>query len=256
MWYIWRQYIAQSWTCVAMFYSEQRVMWRRWLRPLTCSLCRYVICICYTSRAPAKQIQSTYVTSSSGRPSPAVHWDQAVMWSRAADMGVCSDVNAVTLSLSFLSVSGTLLRTAKLGFWEHIGINDENHQAVYNLRLQLAMFFSFHFPVASVCKIPLVPKTNFCCHTSLCFLTFTSFSRSIFSVHSHALSPSVALPPLQSHWPILWRTVKGRRSVYCLASFLGQWDSADVCSPFFWAAQWNFVQSNIKKASTPPEKKR
>lgn len=122
----------------------------------------------------------------------------------------------------------------------------ENHQAVHNLPLQLAMmFFSFHFPVVrrlSV-KFLLSPKQISAVTRPQCFQPFTSFSRSIFSVHSHALSPSVALPPLQSHWPILWRTVKGRRSVYCLASFLGQWDSADVCAPFFRSAQWNFVQT-------------
>lgn len=82
-------------------------------------------------------------------------------------------------------------------------------------------------------KFLLSLKHNSAVTRPLRFLPFTSFSRSIFSMHSNALSPFAALPPLQSHWPILWRTVKGRRSVYCLASFLGQWDSADVCVPLF-----------------------
>lgn len=60
--------------------------------------------------------------------------------------------------------------------------------------------------------------------------SLTSFCRSIFRVLLNTLFPSPALPPLlQSHWPILWRTVKDRRGVYCVASFLGQWDNAGVC---------------------------
>lgn len=212
-----------------MFYSEQQVTWRSRLRPLTCSLCCYVICICYTSRSPVPQIQSTYTTSSSGSPSPAVHREQAVMWSWAADMGVCSDVNAVTLSLSFLFISGTLLRTA-LTFWSTQELMlYENQQAVHNLLYSwwsALVFISLLLMkfLSSLKQISAVTRP-------LLFLPFTSFPRSIFSVRSNALSPSVALPSLQSHWPILWRTVKGRRSVYCLASFLGQWDSAYV---FLW----------------------
>lgn len=60
-------------------------------------------------------------------------------------------------------------------------------------------------------------------------LTPSPFCCSIFRVHSNTLFPSPALPSLQSHWPILWRTVKDRRSVYRLASFLGHWDNIDVC---------------------------
>lgn len=163
VWYILQQHIAQSQTCVAMFYSEQWVMWRRGLLPpLTCSLCCYVICICYTSCAPVQQIQSTYVTSSSGGPS--LRRNQPVMWSWAADMGVCSDVNAVTLSLSFHSNSGSLLRTAKLR-----GLGAHWHSCSLKItrlfiisRLQLAMFFSSHFPG----KFLLSAKINFGCHSS------------------------------------------------------------------------------------------
>lgn len=74
----------------------------------------------------------------------------------------------------------------------------ENHQAVHNLLLQLVMCFSFHFPAAAV-KFPLSLTQISAVTRPLRFLPFTSFSRSIFSVHSNALSPSEALPPLQSH---------------------------------------------------------
>lgn len=114
----------------------------------------------------------------------------------------------------------------------------ENHRGFRNMIFRHMTYSSgslfFFCSRCRFCKIPLMSpppsfrkkKRNL---SLLLRLTPSPFCCSIFRVHSNTLFPSPALPSLQSHWPILWRTVKDRRSVYRLASFLGHWDNIDVC---------------------------
>lgn len=121
------------------------------------------------------------------------------------------------------------------GFWSKLELMlHENHRGFHNQiwrqMTYLALLFFIPPPAAGSVNFLLFPTTEFLLSAHpLAAPPLTSFCPSIFSVHSNTLLRSPALPLLQSYWPILWRTVKDRRSVYCLASFLGQWDSADVC---------------------------
>ena len=153
--------------------------------------------------------------------------DGCVLW-RQCHLPIshyCFSSAAVTFCYVQQKVSsGFIERTEVNVAWKSLGLSGSDFWDRW--RLQVRLFYCCRF-----CKIPLI-STNWIPPVTLSPPlppSLTSFCRSIFRVHSNTLFPSPALPPLQSYWPILWRTVKDRRSVYCLASFLGQWDSADVC---------------------------
>lgn len=154
-------------------------------------------------------------------------------------MGVCSDVSAVSLTINFAADSYCCVQQkASQRFWSGQELMlRENHRGFRNMIFRHMTYSSgslfFFAPAADSVKFLSCPPPSFRKKkrnlSLLLRLTPSPFCCSIFRVHSNTLFPSPALPSLQSHWPILWRTVKDRRSVYRLASFLGHWDSIDVC---------------------------
>lgn len=72
--------------------------------PVTCSFCCYVICQCYTSFAPQQEkFRARTLRATTAAPPHAVLRESLLCVNVAAEMGVCSDVNAIYLSLSFFS---------------------------------------------------------------------------------------------------------------------------------------------------------
>lgn len=183
----------------------------------------------------AREIQSTYTTSNNSSPSPCspkrepvicefgcrdgcVLWRQCCIahsqFSSAADSYCCVQQK---VSQRFWSGQELMLR--------------ENHRGFRNMIFRHMTYSSgslFFAPAADSVKFLSCPPSFKKKKISLCFcVSLPHLSVALFLECTLILFPSPALPSLQSHWPILWRTVKDRRSVYRLASFLGHWDSID-----------------------------
>lgn len=72
-------------------------------KPLTCSFCCYVICMRYTSFASQQEkFRARTLRAKTAAPPLAVLRETLLCVDLAAAMGVCSDVNAISLSLTIV----------------------------------------------------------------------------------------------------------------------------------------------------------
>ena len=87
-------------------------------QPVTCSFCCDVICMCYTSFAPQQaRFRARTLRATTAAPPHAVLRESLLCVNLAAAMGVCSDVNAISLSRTIVFSSAvdahcSVLRTA------------------------------------------------------------------------------------------------------------------------------------------------
>lgn len=72
-------------------------------QPVTCSFCCYVICMCYTSFAPQQEkFRARTLQATTAAPPHAVLRESLLCVNLAAKMGVCSDVKAISPSLTIV----------------------------------------------------------------------------------------------------------------------------------------------------------
>lgn len=97
------------------------------MQPGTCSFCRYVTCGHYTSFAlQQERFRARTLGATTAAPPHAVLWASLLCVSSAAEKGVCSDVNAVYLSLLFPVCGECILSRSASGFVAFLYYIDED----------------------------------------------------------------------------------------------------------------------------------
>lgn len=93
-------------------------------QPVTCGFCCYVICMRYTSFASQQEkFRARTLRATTAAPPHAVLRESLLCVNLAAEMGVCSDVNAISLSLS---VVFHVLLMHIVTFWGVVGLSRAN----------------------------------------------------------------------------------------------------------------------------------
>lgn len=115
-------------------------------QPVTCSFCCcYVICMCYTSFASQQEkFRARTLRATTAAPPHAVLRERLLCVNLAAEMGVCSDVNAISPSFTIvfhLMHIVTCFIRCRRAFWSEQELH-ENHRGFHNLILRQMTYSS------------------------------------------------------------------------------------------------------------------